>query len=159
MGNNSTPVAVNGIMNIRGVKVQLNATPSQTWDVNIHGTMYHITQEQETSFLRTVFYHKAYPSPLRISQLSYSGKYKKPPSPALMAQMVTVSHTCIDPATGIRRPCSEVFGIRGYGYMSRWKAFWYGFPFVLAIYIWFMLMIMAGTIIQWIFTISPGTPY
>lgn len=159
MGNNAIPISKNGMMHIRGVMVELIASPSQTWDVPINGVVYHITQEQEESLLRAVLYHDDYPSPNKIAKFSYSGKEGVPPSPATMAQIVKISHTCVDPTTNLRKPCSEVFGIRGYGYMSRWKAFWYGFPFALAIYIWVMLMIMAGTIMQWIFTISPGTPF
>lgn len=158
MGTNTIPVVENGMMYIRGVKVELLATPSQTWDVTIRGAVYHITQEQEASLLRTVLYHDDYPSSNRISQLSYSGKEQKPPSPATMKQMVIVSHTCIDD-TNTRKPCSEVFGIRGYGYMSKWQAFCYVLPYTIAIYFWFMLVILMGDIIMWFFHISPGTPF
>lgn len=158
MGINTIPVVENDMMYIRGVKVELLATPSQTWDVTIHGAVYHITQEQEASLLRAVLYHDDYPSPNRIAQLIRSGKERKPPSPAIMAQMVIVSHTCIDD-TNTRKPCSEVFGIRGYGYMSKWRAFCYGLPFAIAICFWFMLVILMGDIIMWLFHIYPGTPF
>lgn len=158
MGINTIPVVENGVMYIRGVKVELLATPSQTWDVTIHGAVYHITQEQEASLLRAVLYHDDYPSPYRISQLIHSGKERRPPSPAMMAQMVIVSHTCIDD-TNTKKPCSEVFGIRGYGYMSKWRAFCYGLPYAIAICFWFMLVILMGDIIMWLFHISPGTPF
>ena len=47
MGINTIPVVENGMMYIRGVNVELLATPSQTWDLAIRGAVYHITQEQE----------------------------------------------------------------------------------------------------------------
>lgn len=158
MGINSTPVVENGVMYIRGMKVELLATPLQTWDVTIHGTVYQITQEQEASLLRAVLYYNDYPSPYRIAQLIHSGKEREPPSPAMMAQMVIISHTCIDD-TNTRKPCSEVFGIRGYGYMSKWQAFCYGLPYAIAIWFWFMLVILIGSIIKWLFNISPDTSF
>ena len=158
MGINTTPVVENGMMYIRGVRVELLATPSKTWDVTIHDVVYHITQEQEESLLRTVLYHKDYPSSDRIDQLAHSGKERTPPSPATMAQMVIISHTCIDD-TNTKKPCREVFGIRGYGYMSKWQAFCYGLPYAIAILFWFMLVILMVDIIKWQFHISPGTPF
>lgn len=159
MRTNTIPVAENGVMYIRGVKVELLATPSQTWDLTIRGAVYHITQEQEASFLRTVLYHNDRPSPSRIAQLSHSGKVQQLPSPATMAQIVKISHTCVDPTTNLRKPCSEVFGIRGYGYMSKWRAFCYGLPYAIAICFWFMLAVLMGDIIMWLFNISPGTSF
>lgn len=158
MRTNTIPVVENGVIHIRGVKVELLATPSQTWDLTIRGTVYHITQEQEASFLRAVLYHNDSPSPSRIAQLSHSGKESKPPSPAMMAQMVIVNHTCID-NTNTRKPCSEVFRIRGYGYMSKWRAFGYCFPYAMAICFWFTLAILMWDTIKWLFKISPGTPF
>lgn len=158
MGTNTIPVVENGMMYIRGVKVELLATPSQTWDVAIHGVVYHITQEQEASLLRAVLYHDDYPSPSRIAQLTHSGKERNPPSPAMMAQMVIISHTCIDD-TNTRKPCSEVFGIRGYGYMSKWRAFCYCLPYAFAILIWGTLFLLFWNILKWLFTIDPGTPF
>lgn len=159
MGNNAIPISKNGMMHIRGVMVELIASPSQTWDVPINGVVYHITQEQEESLLRAVLYHDDYPSPYKIAKFSYSGKEGVPPSPATMAQIVKISHTCVDPTTNLRKPCSEVFGIRGYGYMSKWRAFCYGLPYAIAICFWFMLVILMGDIIMWLFHISPGTPF
>ena len=158
MGTNTIPVVENGMMYIRGVKVELLATPSQTWDLTIRGAVYHITQEQEASFLRAVLYYNDRPSPSRIAQLSHSGKVQQLPSPTMMAQMVTASHTCIDD-TNTRKPCSEVFGIRGYGYMSKWRAFCYCFPYAMAICFWFTLAILMWDTIKWLFQISPGTPF
>lgn len=159
MGINATPVADNGILNIRGVKVELLATPTQTWDVEIRGNMYHITLEQEVSLLRATLYYKDCPSPSKIEQLSYSGKRRMPPSPALIAQMTTICHTCIDPVTNIKKSCTEVFGIKGYGYMSKWKAFIYCLPHAMAALIWGSLICLIWNVLKWMFTIDSGTPY
>lgn len=158
MGINSTPVVENGTMNIRGVKVKLLATLSQTWDVTINGATYHITQEQEASLLRTVLYHNDNPSPYRIAQLIHSGKERRPPSPAKMAQMVIISHTCIDD-TNSSKPCSESFEIRGYGYMNKWQSFRYCFPHAIAILFWSMIAILMWNIAKWLFQISRGTDF
>lgn len=155
---NSTPAVENGMMNIRGVKVEMLATPSQAWDVTIHGAVYHITQEQETSLLRAVFYYNNRPSPKRIALLNYSGKRQQIPSPAMMAQMVTICHTCID-TDNMSKPCSEVFGIKGYGYMTKWQAFCYGLPYAIAILFWFMIAMLMWDIVKWLFQISPGTDF
>lgn len=149
----------NGMLKIRGVKVEMIATPSQTWDVTICGTVYHITLEQEAALLDTVLFHGYKPSPKKIASLNYSGERKKVPSPALMDYIVKSCHQCIDLTTNVRKSCSEVFDLKGYGYMNKWQAFCYCLPYAFAIYFWFAIAMLMWNVVEWLFCISPATRF